>query len=159
MPDSLIKIFKEAVLALGAWVQQKKEQKILWSNYQPTAGLDVKTILPDWHNKEVARHNLRVICDQEGLTPDQKNLLSQVVHCESGYDVTATHANKKDGKVTSTDYGICQWNDYFHGKEITPEQALHDPEKAIRLMCKYVKAGQIKLWSCYALGMHKRYTS
>jgi hypothetical protein len=67
-----------------------------------------------------------------------------------------THPNlDKTGKVFSTDYGICQWNDVYHGKEITPEEALHDPEKAVRLMCQYVKQGLIKQWVCYSTGCIK----
>ncbi len=112
----------------------------------------------DWSTPEAARHSLRVICDEEGLTVDQKNLMSQVVHCESGYLTDIKHPNlDKDGRVASTDYGICQWNDYYHGKEISPDDALHDPEKAVRLMCKYVREGLITQWVCFTSGLYKEY--
>lgn len=110
-----------------------------------------------WDTPEAARHSLRLICDEEGLTVEQKNLMSQVVHCESGYKIHATHPNLYDGRVVSTDFGICQWNDYYHDKEITPEEAMTNPEKAIRLMCTYVKEGLIKQWVCYSSGMYKDY--
>lgn len=110
-----------------------------------------------WDTPENARHSLRVICDEEGLTVEQKNLMSQVVHCESGYLINATHPNLFKGKVVSCDYGICQWNDYYHGKEISAQQALMDPEKAVRLMCKYVKDGHIKQWVCYSSGLYEKY--
>lgn len=114
----------------------------------------------DWSTPEAARHSLRVICDEEGLSVYQKNLMSQVVHCESGYKTNLTNHNKdKSGKVWSIDYGICMWNDYFHGKEITPDEAINNPEKAVRLMCAYVKAGRISQWSCFSLGLYKNYTA
>jgi hypothetical protein len=113
-----------------------------------------------WDTPESARHSLRLICDEEGLTVDQKNLMSQVVHCESGYRANIVHPNKKmNGTVASTDYGICQWNDYWHAKEISPDEALHNPEKAVRLMCQYVKQGQIHQWVCYSTGMYQNYSS
>ncbi len=114
----------------------------------------------DWSTPEAARHSCRVIADEEGLTVYQKNLMSQVIHCESGYKTQITHANKdKTGKVWSIDYGICMWNDYFHAKEITPDEAIHNPEKAVRLMCQYVKAGRISQWSCFSIGLYKNYSA
>ena len=114
----------------------------------------------DWSTPEAARHSVRLICDDEGLTVAQKNLLSQVVHCESGYHTDAKHPNlRRNGTVASCDYGIAQWNDYYHGKEISPDDAMNDPEKAIRLMCQYVKAGKINQWVCYSSGLYKRYTA
>lgn len=114
----------------------------------------------DWSTPTAARHSLRVICDEEGLTVAQKNLMSQVIHCESGYNTKITHPNLNAvGKVMSTDFGICQWNDYYHNKEITPDEALNDPEKAVRLMCKYVKEGLIKQWVCYSSNLYKKYTA
>lgn len=107
-----------------------------------------------WDTPLAARHSLRLICDEEGLTVEQKNLMSQVVHCESGYKIHAIHDNG-----TSVDRGICQWNDFYHGKEITPDEALNDPEKAVRLMCSYVKQGQITQWVCYSAGLYKQYSA
>lgn len=118
-------------------------------------------VLGPWTTATGNRHNVRVIADQEGLTVAQKNLMSQVIHCESGYNPQAINYNKDPitGKITSTDHGICQWNDYFHGKEISPTDATNDPEKAVRLMCTYIKAGRISQWSCYKLGLYKNYTA
>lgn len=130
----------------------------------PMNQLEEKPVVPPppkylWDTPEEARHSCRLIADEEGLTVDQKNLMSQVIHCESGYRIGAINENKKDGKTWSVDRGICQWNDYFHSKEISPGEALHDPEKSVRLMCKYVKAGQISQWSCHKLGLYKNYSA
>lgn len=124
----------------------------------PTPTTPDPSVLEPWGDPISNRHNVRVIADQENLTVEQKNLLSQVIHCESGYHTLAVHPNLYEGNVVSTDRGICQWNDKYHGKEITAEEAFNDPEKCVRLMCKYLKAGQIKLWVCYSAGLYKSYT-
>jgi hypothetical protein len=86
----------------------------------------------DWSMPDAARHSVRVICDEEGLTLDQKDTMCATIGAESGWKPGAINYNRnKDGSLASTDYGICQWNDYYHGKEISPDDALHIPEKAV----------------------------
>ena len=84
---------------------------------------------------KLASKDLQIICDEEGLDLEQKNTMCATIGAESGWIPTAIHKNILNGKVFSTDFGICQWNDYYHGKEITPDEAVNDPEKAVRLMC------------------------
>lgn len=107
------------------------------------------------------RHNVRVLCDLEGLTYQQKEVLTACVKVESDFDTGAVHRNYiiRDGKriLASTDSGICQWNDYYHGTEITPEQALNDPEFAVRLMCRYWLANRESEWVSYSSGAYKKY--
>lgn len=112
-----------------------------------------------WDTPENVRHSVRVICDEEGLSVKQKNELCATVQCESqGFNIHAINQNKdKKGNVLSTDRGIAQWNDHYHGKEISNEDALNDPEKSIRLMCKYWKAGKANQWVCYSMGLYKTY--
>ena len=111
-----------------------------------------------WGTKEEIRHSIRVICDQEGLTLEQKNTLCATIQAESGFKLGARLDNKdKNGKVWSTDWGLCQWNSYWHGKEITPEESVHNPEKAVRLMCAYWKRGQRNAWVAYKTGAYKKY--
>jgi hypothetical protein len=111
----------------------------------------------DWSTPIAARHSVRLICDEEGLTVKQKNELCATVQCESGFNPKTVHPNIKNGKVSSTDYGICQWNDYYHGKEISPDEAVNNPEKAVRLMCAYWKRGQERLWECYKQNLYQKY--
>lgn len=110
-----------------------------------------------WDTTANVRHSIRVICDEEGLTVEQKNTLCATIECESGFKLDARHDNIVNGKVTSTDWGVCQWNSYYHGKEITPDEAVHNPEKAVRLMCHYWKRDERKLWVCYLKGMYEQY--
>lgn len=70
----------------------------------------------DWSTPLAARHSVRVICDEEGLTVEEKNTLCATIGGESGWRTQAINHNRVDGKVVSTDFGICQWNDYYHGK-------------------------------------------
>lgn len=110
-----------------------------------------------WGTPTLARHSVRVIADEEGLDVEQKNTMCATIGAESGWIITAVHKNIVNGKVTSVDYGICQWNNVYHGKEISPTEALEDPEKAVRLMCSYWKRGQRDLWMAYKNGSFKRY--
>lgn len=118
-----------------------------------------------WGTPADAEHSVRVICDQEGLTVEQKNTMDATIHAESGYDTHVTHENYAIGILTgkkylaSTDYGICQWNDKYHGKEISPGDAINNPEKAVRLMCQYWKRGQRDIWVAYSSGRYKQYLS
>jgi hypothetical protein len=111
----------------------------------------------DWAGPTAVRHSVRVICDEEGLTVEQKNTMCATIGGESEYNPNAINYNRINGKLYSTDYGLCQWNDVYHGSEISPQDALHDPEKAVRLMCAYWKRGQRTLWIAYKNGSYKNY--
>lgn len=115
-----------------------------------------------WDTKTNIKHSVRVICDDEGLTVDQKNTLCATVQAESQFNLKAINYNyafKKNGTkyLSSTDFGLCQWNDYWHGKEITPDEAVNNPEKSVRLMCTYWKKGQMKQWCAYSSGAFRKY--
>ncbi len=123
-----------------------------------------------WNTIENARHSLRVICDDEGLSVDDKNTLCATVAEESGFMSYYLSGPKKgmpvrrenflkDGTLWSTDWGICQWNDHYHATEITPREALDNPEKAIRLMCSYWKRGEAskRQWVAYKTGAYQKH--
>lgn len=110
-----------------------------------------------WDTDLHIRHTVRVLCDEEGLNLEQKDTLFATVWEESQFKLNAKRENFMDGSVWSTDWGICQWNDYFHHKEITPYEAVHDPEKAVRLMCEYWKRNQRNQWSAYKSGAYRKH--
>lgn len=179
-----LETMKKALLAALAWLQGQKQAPVAPQPpkiditatqtvppIQVTPPVDPDALLP-WTTTENCRHNCRALADLEGLTVNQKNLMSSVIHCESDYDPTIVMYNtvkgsvrkeKYDiavyGKILSTDTGICQWNDFYHGKEISPDDALNNPEKAVRLMCQYVKRGQIGQWVCYQRGLYQAYAA
>lgn len=95
------------------------------------------------------------ICKEEGLSDEQAELIRAVIQCESGFDDRAVNKNT-DAKQT-TDYGICQYNDYWYRHLITPTEALNNPEMAVRLMVGQYKKGQLKDWVCYKNGLYRRY--
>lgn len=114
--------------------------------------------LLDWSTIVGAHHNVRALCDLEGLTYEQKEVLTACVYVESGFNINAIHKNTNSaGVVFSIDSGICQWNNVYHASEITPDQALHDPEMAVRLMCKYWLEGKMSQWVSYSSGEYKQY--
>lgn len=115
-----------------------------------------------WDTPIIAKHSVRIICDEEGLDLEQKNTMCATIGGESGWDIHAKRLNyafKKDGTryLASTDWGICQWNDFWHAKEITPDESVNNPEKAVRLMCAYWKRGQRDTWIAYKNGSYKNY--
>lgn len=116
----------------------------------------------DWSNPEAARHSVRVICDEEGLSVTKKNILTACIKVESNFDPKAVHYNKgKDGKVWSADWGICQVNDYWNIGPNKPfpsvEYVLDNPEACVRWMVKMFLAGKEKLWASYTNGAYKQY--
>jgi len=98
-----------------------------------------------------AWHSVRVMCDDAKLNYAQKNEICATIYGESEFNNNAVCRNKnKKGEVTSSDWGICQINDYWHcGKGKTfpsSDYVVAHPEKAVMFMIKMYKAGQIDLW-------------
>lgn len=124
-----------------------------------------------WDTVQNARHSVRVICDQEGLTWADKNDLCATVGAESGWmsyylsgpkkGQPVIRQNIENGKVWSTDFGISQINDHFHigpGKSFPSSQyVLDNPEACIRWMCKQWKLGNRNWWIAYKHGAYKAY--
>lgn len=128
-----------------------------------------------WDTRENIIHSIRLIADQEGLPLGHdvlingmyyqlKDTLQATIEGESGFDLNAINRNYAfhlDGTkyVASTDYGLCQWNDYYHKNEITPDESLHDPEKACRLMARYWKIDEAhrRQWIAYKGGRYIKF--
>lgn len=137
----------------------------------PETPIDIEhtdTMYPDWNTTAHARHNVRVVCDLEGLTVDQKNILTACVANESGF-LTHPKPNQnkdKNGVVWSTDWGIVQVNDYWNigaGKQFPSVQyVLDNPEACVRWMARYYKQqGNLgegsSGWASYTSGAYKHY--
>lgn len=115
-----------------------------------------------WDTPKNARHSVRVICDEQGLSVTEKNLICAVIQGESEFYNTALNANKNSkGVVTSTDWGICQINDRYHvgvGKDFpSVKYVLDNPDKAVRWMIAMYRAGHINMWCAYTNGSYKKY--
>lgn len=134
---------------------------------QPATPVPAKTYQFDDFSD--ARHTVRVICDEEGLTGthlldpvhSDKDILCACIQQESNFNPRAINYNKKDGKVVSTDYGLCQINDYYHigpGKEFeSSDQVMNFPELSVRYMIKELKAGHLDYWVSYSSGAYKKF--
>ena len=147
-------------------------EKQVFVAYVPDIPMTIKPVLPapnvdvidpDWSEPSNAYHNTRVICDQVGLSLDQKNILCACVFQESGFLTNPRPNQNKDpqtGKVWSTDYGICQINDYFHigpHKDFPSVQYVIDnPEACILWMARiYKKTGNLNPWGSFSTGAYK----
>lgn len=172
--DSYIAKLRQIIATLTALISVKKQVIQIMDNTSGTPPIQnvptptpVPGVIPKylWDTPFNVRHSLRVICDEEGLTVEEKNELCATVQCESqGFQVHITHPNiAKDGSVASTDYGLCQVNDYWHigpGKDFpSKEYVLNNPEADVRWMCKLWKTGEKgkRLWECYKQGLYLKY--
>jgi len=113
-----------------------------------------------WTTQKQAWHSVRVICDRLGLSYEDKNLICACIYQESRFFNTAINRNKnKKGEVTSTDWGICQINDYFQvgpGKPFTSaDDIVQNPEKAVKFMIAMFNVNELKLWVSYSSGAYK----
>ena len=121
------------------------------SNSSPTA-----TITPTIET--IPQMVLRV-CKSQNLTQQQTNDVYNTIRCESGFNPKCVHPNLVKGKVSTTDYGICQVNDYWHigaSKDFpSVDFVMNNPEACVVWMCKMCKAGKLNLWVCYSGGYFK----
>ncbi len=112
----------------------------------------------DWSAPNYSRHSVRLICDEEGLTLEEKNTLCATVGGESEWQPTAVGPPNHDG---TRDYGIAQINTHYWigpGKQFpTTDYVLTHPEECIRWMCKQWKMGYRDWWVAYKNGSYKNY--
>jgi hypothetical protein len=112
----------------------------------------------DWDTPVLARHSVRVICDEEGLSTKDKNDLCATIGAESGWKPRAIGAVNFDG---TKDYGIVQINPKYWigpGKRFpSTEYVLANPEECVRWMCREWKKGNKNWWYGYKNGSYKKY--
>lgn len=111
---------------------------------------------------KTAYHSVRVLCDEAGLTLQEKNLLCAVIFQESRFDNRALNRNKDaSGRVRSTDFGIAQINDYWHIGPLktfpSVDYVLKNPDKVVQWMIRQYKAGRLHLWVAYSSGAYKQW--
>lgn len=119
---------------------------------QPAQNPDV--LRSNWDSQQNNFHNVRVLCDLLGLTIDEKNLICACIYQESQFfnykpnGQPVTHENYVKGVLASTDWGICQINDYWHVKKypdfVSVESILKNPDKAVEFMIHAYLNGNLK---------------
>lgn len=125
-------------------------------------------------------HSVRLLCDAEALTWDQKNELAGTIWGESRFKnfkedgtpvINLNYEEHTDGTfildaegnkiLSSTDYGLCQINDHYHigaGKDFpSVDYVMQNPRKVVEWMIKMYKAGKIDLWDAHLNGSYKEY--
>lgn len=88
------------------------------------------------------------VCDEEGLFPSMKRELQATICGESGWNQWAENKNANG----TGDFGIAQLNTatYLKDNNMTPQEALDNPEKCLHIMAKAFKAGRKGNWfGCY----------
>ncbi len=126
----------------------------------PPAPVAAPTYL--WDTPANARHSVRVICDEENLTVYSKNVITACIDVESQFynylpnGKPTTHANPG-----STDWGICQVNDYWH---IGPHKdfpsiafVMAHPDVVVRWMVHMMKQGHLNQWVSYSSGEYLKH--
>lgn len=121
----------------------------------------IETLTP-WISPKNNYHNTRVLCDQAGLTVDQKNLICACIFQESRFNIDAINHNKdSQGNILSTDYSLIQVNDFYHigmGKDF-PNVAyvLANPDKQVEWMIHMYEIGLLKQWVSFSSGAYKQW--
>jgi hypothetical protein len=111
-----------------------------------------------------AYHATRVLCDAAGLTLEEKNLICACIFQESRFKNTAKGVNRgPNGEVLSTDWGLCQINDYYHiGKNKdfpSVDYVLQNPDKVVQWMISMYKHGLLKQWVSYSSKAYLKWLS
>lgn len=107
-----------------------------------------------WATPKDAFHSTRVMCDDAGLSYDDKNEICYTIWGESEFHIRAIGKPNKNG---TRDFGICQFNDGKNAKGIPlwigegatfkdTNEVLTNPEKCVRVMIQTYKAGHIGWW-------------
>lgn len=127
-----------------------------------------------------AEHSVRLLCDAEALTWEQKNELAGTIWGESRFKnfkddgtpiVHLNYEQRADGTpildakgnkiLSSTDYGLCQINDRYHigaGKDFpSVDYVMQNPRKVVEWMINMYKTGKINLWDAHLNGSYNEY--
>jgi len=150
------------------WVEEFDNRSAILATMETTTTPVNPDVLLPWGNAADNRHNVRVLCDLAGMAFSDKNILCAVVGGESGWlnylpdGNPVKHENLGvNGSLLSTDWGICQINDYWHigqGKDFpTAEYVMANPEAVVNWMITMYKEGNIKDWDAYLSGNYKKY--
>lgn len=162
-----IKALETFVLSLRSYVAKGQKEEIEVVFVPPPVPEAPKPVVrvakAGWETPSTARHSTRVICDNNGLTLEQKNLICAIIMAESGFKIFAKNVNSN----TSADYSLCQFNDgpptgekWWIGKGKafeSVEDVYANPERQIKIMINALKNNKLHLWAAYNNGSYKKY--
>lgn len=144
----------ETVLPINDPVVPSSVPSPIIPNAIPNTPPEPNLELLEWSTPRQAFHSTRVLCDEMGLTYEQKNEICYTIYRESEFNIKAIGKPNNNG---TRDYGICQFNDgknakgipFWIGKGATfasIDEVLNNPEKCVRVMIQTYKAGHIEWW-------------
>lgn len=113
-----------------------------------------------WDTPQHIRRNVRVMCDEAGLSYATKNIICAIIKQESNWNPKAVNRHNENG---TSDHGLLQINDhkgYHIGKGLyfsSVDEVYNNPEKSVRFIIQMAKAGKLWLWSSYKLGHYKKH--
>lgn len=115
-----------------------------------------------WDNPAGTKKLIQQLCTDNNLNNDQADIICACIEQESQFNINAINYNRNaQDQVVSTDYGICQINDYYHigpGKDFPNAQyVLENPDKCVEYMIKCYKEGHLDWWVSYSSDAYKRY--
>lgn len=108
--------------------------------------LGLQTRLDKWKTEQMVR---RIA----GLYEVDVEVLVAVIWAESGMNPKKITRNLN----RTTDYGLCQFNDYWYGHIISPHDALNNPELAVRTMCQQWVKGRQNDWIAHRNKSYLKY--
>lgn len=84
------------------------------------------------------------VCIEEGLFPSMTKDLLATVYGESGF-------NPECVNTQSLDYGVAQFSARYYLKEykMSPQDAIDNPEKCLRIMARNFRGGRQSNWIAY----------
>jgi hypothetical protein len=102
------------------------------------------------------------VCREEKLSATATAELFATISGESQFNPRAINNNRDEHNViVSTDYGLCQLNSRWYigpNKDVkTPDEALSNPEKCVRVMARAFKAGRADDWIAHRNGAYLMY--
>ena len=151
----------EAIRDICVNVIIKMKELLVLKQAEPPVAPKPPVVEPkyDWSTQEKARHSVRVICDEEGLSVKDKNELCATVGGESGWK--PRQKSLKPNFDGTHDHGIIQLNEkYWIGEgKLYPniEAVYNDPEGCIRWMCRQWNGGNKEWWYAFKNGSYKKY--
>lgn len=161
---ALLSIQKSITPAVQNIVQKVKQQDSLVVPIVPAKQTDIQLqeAKNQWQGFDNSKKSVRIICDEQSLSLSDKDLICAVIQQESNFQNSAVCHNKdKAGNITSSDWGLCQINDYYHigkGKDFpSVDYVVNNPDQAVLFMIKMFKAGKLGLWVAYSSGAYKKY--
>lgn len=125
--------------------------------------IDPDSYMNPWDTPSHIYHNVRVLCDKAGLTLQEKNILCACIYQESRFNNNAMNHNKNSGGIIlSTDYGLCQVNDYYHVAPTgTPFPSVayiqQNPQAVVEWMITMYQHGCLKQWVSYSSGAYAQW--